>query len=144
MVLRVVLRNRRAASCSSSFWTLRLTYLENTEAARQSNRRLEFGDERDARRRVGRAKLGPRPQLYSFAPGLLRMQSAHQMGGCGMSADPTQGVVNGDGRHHQLKNLSVHDASVFPTSLGANPQDLISILQAMKSAGALRAELEII
>ena len=29
-------------------------------------------------------------------------------------------------------------------SLGANPQDLISILQAMKSAGALRAELEII
>jgi flagellar P-ring protein precursor FlgI len=29
-------------------------------------------------------------------------------------------------------------------SLGANPQDLVSILQAMKSAGALRAELEII
>ncbi len=29
-------------------------------------------------------------------------------------------------------------------SLGANPQDLIAILQAMKSAGALRAELEII
>ncbi len=28
--------------------------------------------------------------------------------------------------------------------LGANPQDLVSILQAMKSAGALRAELEII
>ena len=29
-------------------------------------------------------------------------------------------------------------------TLGANPQDLVSILQAMKSAGALRAELEII
>ncbi len=29
-------------------------------------------------------------------------------------------------------------------ALGANPQDLISILQAMKTAGALRAELEII
>lgn len=29
-------------------------------------------------------------------------------------------------------------------SLGANPQDLVSILQAMKTAGALRAELEII
>ncbi|WP_177219080.1 flagellar basal body P-ring protein FlgI [Polaromonas sp. OV174] len=29
-------------------------------------------------------------------------------------------------------------------SLGANPQDLVSILQAMKAAGALRAELEII
>ena len=29
-------------------------------------------------------------------------------------------------------------------TLGANPQDLVSILQAMKAAGALRAELEII
>ena len=29
-------------------------------------------------------------------------------------------------------------------SLGANPQDLVSILQAMKAVGALRAELEII
>jgi flagellar P-ring protein precursor FlgI len=29
-------------------------------------------------------------------------------------------------------------------ALGANPQDLTAILQAMKSAGALRAELEII
>ena len=29
-------------------------------------------------------------------------------------------------------------------SLGANPQDLLSILQAMKAAGALRAELEVI
>jgi flagellar P-ring protein precursor FlgI len=28
--------------------------------------------------------------------------------------------------------------------LGATPQDLMSILQAMKSAGALRAELEVI
>ena len=29
-------------------------------------------------------------------------------------------------------------------TLGATPQDLLAILQAMKSAGALRAELEII
>jgi flagellar P-ring protein precursor FlgI len=29
-------------------------------------------------------------------------------------------------------------------ALGANPQDLMAILQAMKSAGALRAELEVI
>ena len=29
-------------------------------------------------------------------------------------------------------------------SLGATPQDLLAILQAMKSSGALRAELEII
>lgn len=48
--------------------------------------------------------------------------SAHIMGGCGMSADPRFGVVNGDGRHHQIGNLSVLDGSVFPTSVGANPQ----------------------
>jgi flagellar P-ring protein precursor FlgI len=29
-------------------------------------------------------------------------------------------------------------------AIGATPQDLLSILQAMKAAGALRAELEII
>lgn len=29
-------------------------------------------------------------------------------------------------------------------ALGANPQDLLSILQAMKAAGALRADLEVI
>jgi flagellar P-ring protein precursor FlgI len=29
-------------------------------------------------------------------------------------------------------------------SVGANPLDLINILQAMKAAGALRAELEVI
>ena len=31
-------------------------------------------------------------------------------------------VVRPDGRHWQLRNLSVHDGSVFPTSIGANPQ----------------------
>lgn len=50
------------------------------------------------------------------------LASAHVMGGCNMSADPLQGVVATDGRHHQLKNLSVFDGSVLPTSLGANPQ----------------------
>jgi len=39
---------------------------------------------------------------------------------------------------------SLADVVKSLNSLGANPQDLISILQAMKSAGALRAELEII
>ena len=48
--------------------------------------------------------------------------SAHVMGGCNMSADVTQGVVDQNGRHHQLQNLSVFDGSILPTSLGANPQ----------------------
>jgi choline dehydrogenase-like flavoprotein len=44
------------------------------------------------------------------------------MGGCGMAADEERGVVNQDGRHFQISNLSVHDGSLFPTSLGVNPQ----------------------
>ncbi len=44
------------------------------------------------------------------------------MGGCNLSADPAKGVVNLQGRHHQLENLSVFDGSVLPSSLGANPQ----------------------
>ncbi|MBV8244920.1 MAG: GMC family oxidoreductase [Candidatus Eremiobacteraeota bacterium] len=51
-----------------------------------------------------------------------RVASAHVMGGCTMGSDPTQSVVDGFGRHHALENLSVFDGSIFPTSLGANPQ----------------------
>jgi len=43
-------------------------------------------------------------------------------------------VVNGFGEHHQVSNLSVHDASVFPTSIGANPQLSIYALAARNSA----------
>jgi choline dehydrogenase-like flavoprotein len=48
--------------------------------------------------------------------------SAHVMGGCGMGGDEKTSVVNAEGRHHHLENLSVLDGSVFPTSVGANPQ----------------------
>jgi choline dehydrogenase len=56
-------------------------------------------------------------------PVLMPLTSAHQMGGAGMSDDPTRGVVRSeDLRHHQLQNLHVIDGSVYPTSLGVNPQ----------------------
>lgn len=51
-----------------------------------------------------------------------RVVSAHVMGGCGMGADPRTSVVDSFGSHHQLVNLSVFDGSIFPTSIGANPQ----------------------
>jgi choline dehydrogenase-like flavoprotein len=55
-------------------------------------------------------------------PLLTKLVSAHVMGGCGMAADPVRGVVRPDGGHWQIENLSVHDGSLFPTSIGANPQ----------------------
>jgi choline dehydrogenase-like flavoprotein len=55
-------------------------------------------------------------------PLLTKFMSAHVMGGCGMAASERQGVARPDGRHWQVANLSVHDGSLFPTSIGANPQ----------------------
>jgi len=40
--------------------------------------------------------------------------------------------------------VNLSDVVKAINALGANPQDLVSILQAMKAAGALRAELEVI
>lgn len=51
-----------------------------------------------------------------------RLGSAHVMGGCAMGEDPRQAVCDSLGRHHHLQNLSIHDGSLFPTSIGANPQ----------------------
>ncbi len=52
----------------------------------------------------------------------VRLASAHVMGGCAMGEDPMQAVTNSQGQHHQLENLSIFDGSLFPTSIGANPQ----------------------
>jgi choline dehydrogenase-like flavoprotein len=57
-----------------------------------------------------------------FRTHLTRVASAHVMGGCMMAGDPHAGVTGQDGRYHGLANLSVHDGSLFPTSIGANPQ----------------------
>ena len=55
-------------------------------------------------------------------PHLTAAGSAHIMGGCQMGGQEQLGVVRPDGLHWQVSNLSVHDGSVFPTSIGANPQ----------------------
>ena len=44
------------------------------------------------------------------------------MGGCALGPDPARAAVDVTGRHHQLANLHVLDGSLFPTSIGANPQ----------------------
>jgi choline dehydrogenase-like flavoprotein len=47
----------------------------------------------------------------------VRVTTAHQMGGCAIGE-----VVDSSLRYRGLKNLFVVDGSVFPTSLGVNPQ----------------------
>jgi len=63
-----------------------------------------------------------------------RLGSAHVMGGCAMGEDPHLAVTDSLGRHHQLDNLSIHDGSLFPTSIGANPQLSIYALTAKLSS----------
>ncbi len=61
-------------------------------------------------------------EALPMKPLLTKVVSAHVMGGCAMAGSAAQGVVRADGSHWQLENLSVHDGSIFPTSIGANPQ----------------------
>jgi len=59
------------------------------------------------------------------AAGALETQvfarTAHTLGTCRMSADPGNGVVDADGRSHDIPNLWISDNSTFPSSLNANP-----------------------
>ena len=61
-------------------------------------------------------------EALPMKPLLTKVVSAHVMGGCGMAGSEKQGVTRPDGLHWQIENLSIHDGSIFPTSIGANPQ----------------------
>jgi choline dehydrogenase-like flavoprotein len=85
-------------------------------------------------------------------PLLTRVVSAHVMGGAAMASTPAKGITRPDGRHFHLENLSIHDGSIFPTSIGANPQlsiygivnrmasELANQLTGSKQAGLLRPD----
>ena len=55
----------------------------------------------------------------NIQPGALRLTAYHPMGTAAMGS---AGVVDGFGRVRAAERLVVPDASVFPTSLGVNPQ----------------------
>ena len=78
-------------------------------------------------------------ETLAMKPLHARVVSAHVMGGCAMGTEPRDSVVDEAGRHHQVVNLSVHDGSLFPTSLGANPQLTIYALAARLATGLAQA-----
>ena len=81
---------------------------------------------KDARKAIANLPMSAlRPKLFS----------AHVMGGCAMSVDPYTGVVDLDGRHHHISNLSVVDGSISPTSIGANPSLAIYAMAAKLANG---------
>jgi choline dehydrogenase-like flavoprotein len=61
-------------------------------------------------------------EVTALAPLATTVVSAHVMGGCPFGPDLKRAVVNPTGRHHLVDNLYVFDGSLFPTSIGANPQ----------------------
>jgi choline dehydrogenase-like flavoprotein len=51
----------------------------------------------------------------------LMLFSAHIMGSCRMSSDPSRGPTKPTGELYDVENLFIGDATVFPTSPGVNP-----------------------
>jgi hypothetical protein len=64
------------------------------------------------------------PKIFKLKlkPVDIEMLTVHIMGTAQMGADPAQSVVNPYGEFHNVKGLYVADASIFPTSIGVNPQ----------------------
>ncbi|ERS09492.1 GMC family oxidoreductase [Alloalcanivorax xenomutans] len=79
-------------------------------------------------------------ETLEYAPFITSLGSAHVMGGCAMGDDEKHCLVNHDGSYKYLDNLYVIDGSVFPTSLGVNPQLSIYAISA-RNATALAEKL---
>lgn len=72
---------------------------------------------------------------FQLRPLTTPVVSAHVMGGCALGNEVRTSVVDASGRHHHLENLYVLDGSLFPTSVGANPQLSIYGITAKLAAG---------
>ena len=69
-------------------------------------------------------------KLYTtpIAPAEVECLTVHAMGTARMGLDPKQSVVDEWGESHDVKNLYIADASVFPGPIGVNPQITIMAL----------------
>lgn len=69
----------------------------------------------------------------------LDLQAFHPLGTCRMGADPREAVLDPYARVYGLDNCFVADGSIFPTSLGVNPQMTI-MAAALKIAEYIHRE----
>jgi len=90
-------------------------------------------DEGDGYASLGAARAAI--SAFDLRPRATTVVSAHVMGGCALGPDPRRAVVDETGRHHHLGNLYVVDGSLFPTSIGANPQLSIYAIAAKLATG---------
>ncbi len=66
------------------------------------------------------------------------LYSAHQLSSCRMGSDPKSSVTDSYGKMHAIENLYLSDGSIFPTSLGHNPQLTIMALATRNAQFLLR------
>ena len=89
--------------------------------------------------------ISPRPILHNaddarallddrFGPGNFEMMAFHPQGTCRMGEDPSRAVTDSYGAHHNLRHLTIADASLFPSSCKVNPQITIMTLAARAAA----------
>ena len=52
----------------------------------------------------------------------------HPSGTCRMNDSPFSGVVDTVGKSHDISNLYISDASIFPSSAGVNPSLTVAAL----------------
>lgn len=69
-------------------------------------------------------------QAAGGKPRYVVPDTAHLMGGCRMGDDPSNSVVNDECRAHDVPNLYICSAAVFPTSGGGNPTETVMALAA--------------
>lgn len=132
----VMIRDSSSGYVEPNGWKADVTYfLNDTDARRLRDGMLFLADmyfEAGAKRvkpLVNRADFWPSRRrvrdaiVRAAAPTDYTIYASHPHGTCRMSADPDRGVVRpSDGQTHDVENLHVTDASVFPTALGVNPQ----------------------
>jgi len=69
----------------------------------------------------------------------MHVYASHPMGTCKMGRDPKSSVVSARGETHDVPGLWIADASVFPSSLGVNPQMTVMAMGLMIGANVAAA-----
>ncbi len=73
-------------------------------------------------------------------PSMFELSAFHPLGSCRASRDPARGVIDPELEAHDVQRLFVADGSIFPSSLGVNPQ-LTIMAFAQRAARHVHARL---
>jgi len=92
----------------------------------RENREL-IARQRAAMKEVARRYGGTFADFPLWGP-FGRTMTVHSLGGCSLSTNPDDGVVDADGQVHGHPGLYVADGSIIPTAIGSHPVMTISAI----------------